>query len=143
MRESQDRQGEGDVLGSLGDIALQQGQLEASQRYHEQALAIHHEVQDLRGVAVDLFSLGQVLEAQGNYPTAALSFEEAMTAMREIGDNINYPEGALQLGALLITQLDQKERGCALLAEAIRIREELGLPGAEEARETARQLGCG
>ena len=62
--------------------------------------------------------------------------------LRIVDDRGNYADGAIQFGRLLIEELHQRERGCALFAEAIQIRHDLGLPGEEEARATARHLGC-
>ena len=51
----QDRQGEGVVLSSLGQIALARGRLEEASEYFQQSLTIRRKVQDRQGEGVVLF----------------------------------------------------------------------------------------
>ena len=142
-REVQDRQGEGVDLSYLGQIALRRGRLEEAEGYFQQSLVIRREVQDRRGEGVDLSSLGQIAQRRGRLDAAEGYFQQGLAILREVQD---WPDVATLLGILgefLITKRGKREEGCAMLEEAARLYEEMGVPGAEEARETAKRLGCG
>jgi tetratricopeptide (TPR) repeat protein len=141
-RKMQDRDDEGTVLFFLGRVTLEQERLGEAERYFQESLRIIRETQDQRGEGTILFLQGQILRLQGRYLAAATMFEEALALLRSVDDKGDYADGAVQFGRLLIEELHQRERGCALFAEAIQIRHDLGLPGEEEARATARHLGC-
>jgi tetratricopeptide (TPR) repeat protein len=141
-RKMQDRDDEGTVLFFLGRVTLEQERLGEAERYFQESLRIIREMQDQRGEGTILFLQGQILRLQGRYLAAATMFEEALALLRSVDDKGDYADGAVQFGRLLIEELHQHERGCALFAEAIQIRHDLGLLGEEEARATARHLGC-
>jgi tetratricopeptide (TPR) repeat protein len=141
-RQVQDRDGEGAVLFFLGRVTLEQERLAEAEQYFQESLSITREMQDQQGEGTILFLLGQILRLQGHYLAAADLFEEALALLRIVDDKSNYADGAIQFGRLLIEELHQRERGCALFTEAIQIRRDLGLPGEEEARATAQRLGC-
>jgi tetratricopeptide (TPR) repeat protein len=141
-QEAGNRDDEGRSFSRLGQIALRRGRLEEAEGYFQQSLAIDREAQDRQGEGADLSALGQIQQARGQALAAAETFEQALVVLREVDDVINYATGALLLARLLIEDLQQPDRGCSLLAEAIRIRHDLGLPGEEEARATAQRLGC-
>lgn len=48
----------------------------------------------------------------------------------------------LGLGGLLIEHRDNHEEGCALLREAVHRYSEMGMPEAQQARETLLRLRC-
>jgi tetratricopeptide (TPR) repeat protein len=141
-REMQDRDDEGTVLFFLGRVTLEQERLAEAEQYFQQSLSIRSEMHDQQGAGTILFLLGQILRLQGHYLAAADRFEEALALLRSADDKSNYADGAIQFARLLIEELHQRERGCALFTEAIQIRHDLGLPGEEEARATAQRLGC-
>jgi tetratricopeptide (TPR) repeat protein len=141
-RQVQDRDGEGAALFFLGRATLERERLAEAEQYFQESLSITRELQDQQGEGTILFLRGQILRLQGHYLAAADLFEEALALLRSVDDKGNYADGAIQFARLLIEELHQRERGCALFAEAIQIRHELGLPGEEEARATAQRLGC-
>jgi len=141
-RETQDRDGEAAALFFLGRVTLGQERLGEAEQYFQESLSVTRAKQDQQGEGTILFLLGQILRLQGHYLAAADLFEEALALLRSVDDKSNYADGAVQFGRLLIEELHQRERGCALFAEAIQIRHDLGLPGEEEARATAQRLGC-
>jgi hypothetical protein len=49
----------------------------------------------------------------------------------------------LELGRFLIEHERNRDEGCQMLRDAIRLYHEMGLPGEQVARDTARRLGCG
>ncbi len=141
-REMQDHDEVGAVLFFLGRVTLEQERLAEAEQYFQESLSIIRAMQDQQGEGTILFLLGQILRLQGHYLAAADLFEEALALLRSVDDKSNYADGAIQFGRLLIEELHQRERGCALFAEAIQIRHDLGFPGEEEARATAQHLGC-
>ena len=141
-RAMQDRDDEGRVLFFLGRVTFEQERLAEAQQYFQESLSITREMQDQQAEGTILFLLGQILRLQGHYLAAADMFEEALVLLHSVDDKGNYADGAIQFARLLIEELHQHKRGCALFAEAIQIRHDLGLPGEEEARATAQRLGC-
>jgi tetratricopeptide (TPR) repeat protein len=142
-RELTDRKGEGAVLAALGQVARARGQLEAAEGYYQQALAIDREEQDRRGEGVDLYSLALIAEAHGDLERAEALQRESLGIAREVQDGVGIADSCTYLGEFLITRRDKREEGCGMLAEAARLYEQMGVPGADEARATAQRLGCG
>jgi tetratricopeptide (TPR) repeat protein len=141
-REVQDRRGEGVVLSSLGHIAQQRGRLEEAEQYYLQSLAIDREVQDRRGEGVDLYRLALVAEARGDLDRAEALHRESLAIGIAVHNGQDIADSYAYLGQFLITKRSKREEGCQMLAEAARLYDEMGSPGAEEARVTARRLGC-
>jgi tetratricopeptide (TPR) repeat protein len=141
-REIQDRSEEGAGVSQLGQIALARGQLDEAEQYFQQSLTIRREVQDSQGEGIDLAYLATVAENREHYDEAETYYRTALILAREAEDVSDIASMSSALGQLLILHRNHCDEGCQLLAETIRIREELGLPGADAARETARWLGC-
>ncbi len=142
-REVQDRQGEGVVLSSLGQIALRRGRLDEAEGYFQQSLLIRREVQDRRGEGVDLSTLGVIAAEGGRDDEAEAYYRQGLAALQEAQDAINFAGVSVAFGEFLITKRNKREEGCAMLAEAARLYDAMGIPGGERARETMRELGCG
>ncbi|HEY7985180.1 MAG TPA: hypothetical protein VID73_13470, partial [Ktedonobacterales bacterium] len=71
-------------------------------------------------------------------------YNQGLAALRSVGDVAQLATGSLVCGAFLITKRAKPDEGCTLLAEAARLYDQMELAGqAEEARATARRLGCG
>ena len=138
----QDRQGEGVDLSSLGQIALSRGKLDEADAYFQQSLVIRREVQDRQGEGVDLAQLGLIARDTGQYDEAEEYFQRCLAILREVQDALNQARILEILGAFLIEQRGNSADGCKMLHEAARLYDEMGVPGGDEARETARRLGC-
>jgi tetratricopeptide (TPR) repeat protein len=142
-REVQDRQGEGVDLSYLGQIALQQMRLEVAGDYFQQSLVINREVQDRQGEGANLAYLALLAVNLGQYEQAESYYRAALALTQETEDASNIASMSVDLGRLLIVHRNKRDEGCQLLAEAARVYDQMGVPGAEEAREIAGQLGCG
>jgi tetratricopeptide (TPR) repeat protein len=137
-----DRREQAMTIRVLGQIALARGDLDAAADYLREALQISRKVDYRRGQGIVLTVLGQVALARGLPDQAEDHFRESLRILSEVSDRIGYATAALALGTLLVSHRNQREEGCRLIQEAVTIRHELGLPDEQEARETARQLGC-
>ncbi len=74
------------ALGRLGNIVVDQGDIEAGTRYHEEAIRIDRELGDSSGIAVGLHNLGNVVMLKGDFEEAARLFEESYSILLGIGD---------------------------------------------------------
>jgi tetratricopeptide (TPR) repeat protein len=96
-RQEHSRQGEGQVLITLGRLTLRRGQLEAASTYLQQALAALREVQDRRGEGEVLTALGQLALRRGQLHAAEGYFLQALALDREA---LNRREEGMDLTAL-------------------------------------------
>lgn len=144
LREVGDRQGEGADLANLGSVAQARGQLAQAQAYFEQSLAVLREVGDRQGEGVVLNNLAVLAYQREQYGDAERYVREALRIAREVGDGMNIALTLSNLGQLLVEQnLGAPGEGCAMLAEAARLYDEMGVPGGDDVRATIRRLGCG
>jgi Tfp pilus assembly protein PilF len=141
-RQVGDRQGEGASLTNLGVIALQRGQLAEAESYFQQALVIDRQVGDRRGEGVDLAYLGMIARDTDHDEDAELYFRQSLDILREGQDGPNTASVLSALGVFLITRRSKHAEGCAMLAEAAQLYDDMGIPQADETRELARRLGC-
>jgi tetratricopeptide (TPR) repeat protein len=142
-REAQDRRGEGLLLSSLGQMALARGQLEAAEGYCQQALVVLREVQDRKDEGVVLYSLALIAEARGDLDRAEALHRESLAIALEVQNGQDTADSYAYFGAFLIAKRNQRDEGCAMLAEAARLYDEMGVPSGDEVRATAKRLGCG
>jgi tetratricopeptide (TPR) repeat protein len=143
MREVGDTRGEGVALSLLGDILRQRGDLAGAQANYERVLAIMREIGDTREEGVALFKRGQVDEALGRDAEAEAHYQEGLTRLRTVDEVGQVAVASEVLGAFLITKRGKQSEGCAMLSDAARLYDQMGLADqAEAARETARRLGC-
>ncbi|MDQ4127773.1 MAG: tetratricopeptide repeat protein, partial [Actinomycetota bacterium] len=75
-----------DALTEAGMFAWRQGEYEKAAALHEEALALHRELGDERGIGFALNSLGAQELEKGDYERAEQLFEEALSLSRELGD---------------------------------------------------------
>jgi tetratricopeptide (TPR) repeat protein len=144
-REVGNQDGEGADLGLLGHLAVVRERYDVAEDYLQQSLAIAREVGHPSWEARSTCSLGFL--AEGSKDPMDLMHAEtlyrqswALATERELGPDIAKAQQAL--GRLLAEQVDRREEGCALLQEAARRFEEMGMPEAAEAREVEERLGC-
>jgi tetratricopeptide (TPR) repeat protein len=129
------------VLTNLGQVAQRRGQLEAAEGCCQQALAIDREVQNREGEGVDLYSLALLAEARGDLDRAEALHRQSLALAIEVQNGQDIADSYWYLGEFLLTKREQRDEGCAMLAEAARLYEQMGVPGAERARVTAQALG--
>jgi len=118
------RRGETYILGNLGSVRLDLGDLEGARQDHEQALAICREVGDREGEAISLDTLGMVQHRLGNLVTARDSFQKALDIDRAIG----YRRGegfALTHFGYTLADLGELDAAEAALNQALEIRRQL------------------
>jgi tetratricopeptide (TPR) repeat protein len=86
-RDLGDRRGEAAVLGNLGSVAQELGELAAAVTYHQQDLAISREIGNRHGEGQALANLGESLLRQDHWQTAIRTCEQAITIAQELGDH--------------------------------------------------------
>lgn len=74
------------ALDGAGVMAMDQGRLAESRAYHEQALALYHDLGDTRLVAGNYESLGCLAMLDGDPTRAAQSFEQSLALRQQLGD---------------------------------------------------------
>ncbi len=141
-RQAQNRRDEGAALDVLGRIAQARGRLDEAETYLTESLAIDREVQDRQGEGVDLYELALIAEARGDLDRAEEMHRQSLAISIEVQSGYDIAQSYAYLGELLITKRDKREEGCQMLSEAARLYDEMGVPGSEDARQTARRLGC-
>ncbi len=115
------------ALGRVGNIVVDQGDIEAGTRYHEEAIRIDRELGDQSGIAIGLHNLGNVVMLKGEFDEAARLFDESYAILLDIGDDQRTALSLVNRGTVAM------ERGA--YAEA--------MANAEEAIATFRRIGSG
>jgi tetratricopeptide (TPR) repeat protein len=141
-REIQNRAGEALVLRAMGLLAHARKNPATAQEHFERSLTIAREIRDRRSEGDAVFGLGQLAEERGEFSAAEQRFRESLTIARETQRGPEIAEFGLALGRLLIERRGNREEGCALLREAAQRYTNMGMPEAQEARETLQRLGC-
>ncbi len=98
-----DRAGEAVVLGNLGLLHMERGQMELARSEHEAALAIQRTA-SRKGYAVALGNLAILNRRQGRLDEARAQYEQALEIHREVG---NRREEAVVLSNLGVLSADQ------------------------------------
>jgi tetratricopeptide (TPR) repeat protein len=119
------RRGEGTVLGSLGIVYRDQGQVEQAIEYYEKALAIDREIGDRRNEGALLGRLGLAYADMGQAEQAIEHYQQALAIAREVGDRRNEGEWLGGLGNAY-SALGQAERAIEQYEQALEIARELG-----------------
>jgi Predicted ATPase len=83
------RRERGHSLKSLGVVHIMLGHFAEAENYFEQALSLHRELGNRRGLGNMLNSLGETARLRGDYSAAVTRYEEALAITREIGDRAN------------------------------------------------------
>jgi predicted ATPase/DNA-binding SARP family transcriptional activator len=118
-------QARGAAATAAGNLAHRQGDYEAAQAMHEEALAISRRDGREARVAASLTNLGIIALARTDLASARSLWEEALSLRREHGDRWELASSLHNLGALAIVQEDF-EAARPLLEEGLAIRRELG-----------------
>lgn len=118
-------QDEGTVLGSLGMVFSDLGQLDSARVYHRAALKIHREIGYRHGEALDLGNLGVGYSFLGQRDSALVYLREALKIDREIGYRQGEAFHLRHLG-LMLRALEQPDSSRFYLQAALKIDREIG-----------------
>jgi predicted ATPase/transcriptional regulator with XRE-family HTH domain len=77
------------ALNGAGSMACEQGDYPSAMAYHEEGLALRHELKDQDGIATVLHNMALVARSQGEYAQAIQLLEEAL-AMEEENEQHKY-----------------------------------------------------
>ncbi len=130
-REIGDRSGEAKSLGSLGNIALQRGEFDAAEEYHERSLSIKQEIGDRSGEAKSLGSLGTIARDRGEFDAAEEYHDRSLSIEQEIGDRSGEAKILHSLGIIALqrgefeTAKNHYQSALAIFAELGQVREEI------------------
>ncbi len=141
-REVQSPELEVTVLIGLGTLALTRRQPTAAQDYFERSLNIARQLSSRRLEGRALFGLGRSAEDRSDVAVAEKLLGESLVIARELQMGLEIAETCLALGRVLIERRGNSEEGCPLLREAVQRYTKMGMPEAQEARETLQRLGC-
>lgn len=131
-------------LKSIGAAYTMLGHFDEAESYSEQALKLHRELGNRRGVGNMLNSLGETARLRGDYRSAVSRYQEALTITREIGDRANEMTylsnlGGARIGLSNYSAAEKELRlviemaGAASFAKSLRVWTESGME-AERAR---------
>ncbi len=113
------------LLGNLGLISLEQGDLATAGTFFEESLATMRELGERVGIANALNNLGIVAYRKDNYSAAWALHQEALSIRREIGDRKGIASALNNLGLVALGRADYPAAR-ALLEESTAIAHELG-----------------
>jgi tetratricopeptide (TPR) repeat protein len=121
-----DRKTEGVMLGDLGDIYRNQGQVERALEYYEQALTLARELGDRQVEAASISKLGFVYQHRLNQIERAIEYHElSLNIAREIGSRGSESINLDNLGNAY-RALGQVERGLEYCEQALALAREIG-----------------
>jgi predicted ATPase len=106
------------ALGGFGDLALQQGDLEAAKQAHSQSLAMFRELDEPFGVAVNLTQLSDIARVQGDLESARRLAEESTAIRRQRLGSLHLGRALASLAEISVAEADY-DRARELLEEAI------------------------
>jgi DNA-binding CsgD family transcriptional regulator len=112
------------VLTSFGIIADRQGDHERAAALFEEALSLHRNVGDVRGVAVSLNNLGFAMLSRGDGERAMTLFEEALARDRENRDAEGIACSLVNLGLAALIR-GKLGRAAKLLEESLAVLQEV------------------
>lgn len=118
------RQGEMQILATLGNTYLHLGDYEATRRCHEQALAGCRAMNDREGEAASLDVLGLAAADLGDLGRALQSYQQALDIQRAIGYRRGQGYTLTHLGHVLLRRGQPAQAGEAF-QQALAIRREL------------------
>ena len=118
------------ALNGAGTLAWAQGDYDASQRFHEESLALYRKLDHQDGIAAALNGLGMVASSQHDYAAARPLFEETLALYRQLGNKVRVATLLSNLGTML-SDLRDYTAARPLLEEGLTLLRELGHKGAE------------
>ena len=113
------------ALLNLGDLILNQGELDRTEQCYRECLALARQLEDTGRIGTSLGSLGYIALIQGNYAAAKALLEEGVPLSREAGDRFG---AACSLTYWSIVALYQGDyvRARALAEECLALFRDLG-----------------
>jgi tetratricopeptide (TPR) repeat protein len=113
------------LLGQLGNLAMNRGQLDQALEHYQASLAIHQQQDDLAGIAGDYHQIGMVIGEKGDFETAAEWYREALGLQERAGNRAGVGRAHHQLAMIAQENgdFDQAREG---YSRALAIQEELG-----------------
>ena len=124
-REVGNRRFEGNLLGNLGSVHMNQGRLEEAAAHYSQALTIHREVGNRRFEGIVLGYLGILHMQQGRIEEAAIHYNQSLAMAREVGYSRGEGIMLANLGALH-KQQGRLEEAAAHYTQSLAILRKLG-----------------
>ena len=124
-REVGNRRFEGNLLGNLGSVHMNQGRLEEAAAHYSQALTIHREVGNRRFEGIVLGYLGILNVQQGRIEEAAIHYTQSLAMAREVGYSRGEGVMLANLGALH-KQQGRLEEAAAHYTQSLAILRKLG-----------------
>ncbi len=137
-RELGDRHGEGKALGSLGMAYRGLGDFHKARACYAEHLDIVRQAGDRRGTGRALSNLGTAYKELSDSESALCCYEQSLDIAREVGDRRGEGSALFNLALSLFsagTDLDTRARAQTLMAESLRIHEEIGDPFTENVRQ--------
>lgn len=105
-------------ISHLGLVAIDRRQWEEAERYHQTALKIRQQHDDLRKSAWSLQNCGYALRGQGKYEQAIAYYEQAIAILEEVQDRANWASAQSNLG-IVYSLLGQPAKALNVYAQAI------------------------
>ncbi len=99
-RRAGDRHGEGQTLGNLGNVYLQQGRWAEAIACYEQSLDVFRALGDRYGEGTTLMNLGSVYLQQGRWAEAIACYEQDLAICRDLGDRHGEGQTLTNLGVV-------------------------------------------
>lgn len=130
VRQSGDRQTEGNVLVSVGATLNDRGSYAQAQHYLNQALAVFREIGDRHGQAVALQQLGLATDKQHHYDRARQFYLQALAIYHTSDDRMGVAWMSDAIGSLLQYQ-GQPMQASPYFEKAIDIYRSIGVPWGE------------
>ena len=130
VRQSGDRQTEGNVLASVGSTLNDRGNYAQAQHYLNQALAVFKEIGDRHGQAISLQQLGLATDKQHHYEKARTYYLQAQAIYHATGDRLGMAWMSDAIGSLLQYQ-GQPMQAVPHFEEALALYHSIGVPWGE------------
>lgn len=113
------------VLGRLGTLSFEQGQLQEARRYHAEAMKKFEALGDQEGMARELGAMGSVLRAEGQLEEARRHLEAALSINRELGNTSGEASNLGQLGVVL-SGMNRLDEALESYSEGLSLNRQLG-----------------
>jgi tetratricopeptide (TPR) repeat protein len=124
-QQAHNRQGEGAILGNLGNAYDSLGQYERAIEFHQQNLQIAKEIGDRRGQGAAYGNLGIAYASLGQYERAIEFHQQTLQIAKEIGDRQGQGAAYGNLG-IAYASLGQYERAIEFHQQHLQIAIEIG-----------------
>ncbi|GET37875.1 CHAT domain-containing protein [Microseira wollei] len=115
------------IQNNIGAISYYLGEYSQAQKFLEEALAIHRQIDNKAGEALTFTNLGGLYDSQGDYFRALEFHQQALEIHRELGDRFGEATTLNNIG-VVYNNLDDYERALANQQQALDIFQEIGNP---------------